>query len=70
MSTPASDVHERLKTNGAAIKITRSERILTINKRIQFGGTFTETTIFIYEDKYYSVSKNPESLSLKLKFVF
>ena len=29
--------------------------------------TFTETTIFIHEDKYESVSKNPESLSLKLK---
>ena len=32
--------------------------------------TETETTIFIHEDKYQSVSKNPESSSLKLKFIF
>ena len=54
LSTPASDVHERLKTNGTAIKIARE----TTNN--QFGETFTATPIFIYEDKNLSVSKNPE----------
>ena len=42
LTTPANDVHERLKTNGTAIKIAKE----TINK------TYTETTIFIHEDKY------------------
>ena len=36
---------------------------------MQFGQTFTETTIFIHEDKYESVSKNPESSSLSLKLL-
>ena len=31
LSTPASDVHERLKTNGTAIKIPK--RLLTINNK-------------------------------------
>ena len=31
LSTPASDVHERLKTNGTAMK--NAKRLLTINKR-------------------------------------
>ena len=32
-------------------------------KEIEFGETFTETTIFIHEHKYWdkSVSENPES---------
>ena len=50
LSTPASDVYEQLKTNGRAMKIT----LLTlpkINKEVQFGRTFTETTIFIHENK-------------------
>ena len=33
LSTPASDVHERLKTNGKAMKIALL-RLLTINKEI------------------------------------
>ena len=37
---------------------------------MQFCETFTETTIFIHEDKYLSVSKNPESSRLRLKFMF
>ena len=39
------------------------ERLLTINKRniITVSETFTETTIFIHEDKYLSFSKIPES---------
>ena len=32
--------------------------------------TETETTIFVHEDKYQSVSKIPESSSLKLMFIF
>ena len=32
LSTPASDVHERLKTNGTAIKIARETT--KINKRV------------------------------------
>ena len=31
LTTPASDVHERLKTNGTAIKIAK--RLLTINNK-------------------------------------
>ena len=38
--------------------------------KLQERLTETETTIFIHEDKYQSVSKNPESSSLKLKFIF
>ena len=53
---------ERLKTIGTAI--------LTINKRNKIWWNITETTIFIQEDKYLSVSKNPESSSLKLEFLF
>ena len=65
LSTPANDVHERLKTNGTAIKIARqSKNKYNSVKRI------LETTIFIHEDKYLSVSKNPESSNLKLKFMF
>ena len=50
LSTLASNVYERLKTNGKAMKITLL-RLPTINKEIQFGTTFTETTIFIHENK-------------------
>ena len=51
LGTPASKVHERLKTNGTVIKILRETT--EINKRnIIRGETFTETTIFIHEDKY------------------
>ena len=50
LSTPASDVYERLKTNGKAMKITLL-RLPTIKKEISFGRTFTETTIFIHENK-------------------
>ena len=42
---------ERLKTIGTAIKITRETQSQSI-KEIQFGETYTETTIFIQEDKY------------------
>ena len=50
LSTPASDVCERLKINGKAMKITLL-RLPTINKEIYFGRTFTDTTIFIHENK-------------------
>ena len=50
LSTPASDVYERLKTNGKAMKITLL-RLPTIKKEISFGRTFTETAIFIHENK-------------------
>ena len=33
LSTPASDVHERLKRNSTAIKIARETATRTINKR-------------------------------------
>ena len=66
MSTPESDVYERLKTNGRAMKITLL-RLPTINKEISFGRTFTETTIFIHEYEYLSVSKNPQVFTSKLK---
>ena len=68
LSTLASNVYERLKTNGKAMKITLL-RLPTINKEIQFGTTFTETTIFIHENEYQylSVSKNPQLFTSKLK---
>ena len=46
LSTPASDVYERLKTNGKAMKITLL-RLPTINKEVQFG----RTKILIHENK-------------------
>ena len=46
-----ADVYERLKTKGKAKKITLL-RLPTINKEISFGRTFTETTIFIHENKW------------------
>ena len=49
LSTPASDVHERLKTLTPK-RLKLQERLLTINKRNIIGETFTETTIFIHED--------------------
>ena len=67
MSTPASDVHERLRTNGKGMKMALwrllSESIKKYNsvehlQRPQFS--FTKT------NEYLSVSKNRESLSLKI----
>ena len=67
MSTPASDVYERLKTNGKAMKITLL-RLPTINKEISFGRTFTETTFsFTKTNEYLSVAKNPQVFTSKLK---
>ena len=57
MSTPASDVYERLKTNGKAMKITLL-RLTTINKETSFGRTFTETTIFIHEGNMKTTAQN------------
>ena len=53
-NTPASDVHEQLKTNGTAIKIAIET---TDNKKktrlcTRFGEMCAETTIFIRDDKY------------------
>ena len=44
-----------------AQRLKLQERLLTMNKKIYFGETFTETTIFNHEDKFLSVSRNPES---------
>ena len=69
LSTPASDVHERLKTLTPK-RLKLQERLLTINKRNIIRWNIYRTTIFIREDRYQSVSKNPESLCIKLKFMF
>ena len=45
LSTPASDVHERLKTNGTAIKIARETTDNPFNIYIYiyiFGESYTE----------------------------
>ena len=52
-----------------------SPRTISVHKKkissgTQGSETYTETTIFIQEDKYESVPKNPESSSFKLKFMF
>ena len=44
-----------------AQRLKLQERLLTMNKKIYFGETFTETTVFNHEDKFLSVSRNPES---------
>ena len=70
LSTRTSDVHERLQTNGTAIKIAwkttnNQQKKYNSGKHLQRQQfPFTKTTIKA------SVSKNPESLSLKLKFMF
>ena len=51
LSTPASDIHDRLKS-GTAIKIARATTNNQQKKCNQFGETFTETTMFIHQDKY------------------
>ena len=54
LSTPASDVHERLKTNGTAIKIAREttknqERKYNSVKHLQRQQfTFTRTSIKMF----------------------
>ena len=52
-----------------AQRLKLRKRLLTIIKRdiIRWKKAFKETAIFIHEDKYSSVSKNPESLSLCFK---
>ena len=44
-----------------AQRLKLQERLQTMNNKIYFGETFTETTIFNHEDKFLSVSRNPES---------
>ena len=50
LSTLASDVYERVKKKGKVMKI-KLLRLPAINKEILFGRKFTETTIFIHENK-------------------
>ena len=55
LSTPASDVHERLKRNSTAIKIARETATRTINKRnhvTEIAQSFGSTAEFI--TKYFS----------------
>ena len=42
-------MNDENKRHGQAIKIARET---TNNQKKKFGKTFTETTIFIHEDKY------------------
>ena len=46
------------------------ERLLTINKRNIIWRNIYRYNTFIHEDKYLRVSKDPDSSSLKLKFMF
>ena len=61
MSIPASDVHERPKTNGTAINIAKET---SDNQWKKYNSV---KHLKRQQDKYYSVSKNPESLSLCFK---
>ena len=60
----ASDVYERLKTNGKAMKITLL-KLPTINNSVEHlqrqQFSFTKT------NEYLSVSKNPQVFTSKLK---
>ena len=60
---------EQLKTNGTAIKILRGT---TNNQQKNYNSVkhVQRQQFLIHDDKYLSVSKNPESSSLKLKVMF
>ena len=48
------------QTKQTAQRLKLQNNLLTTNtKRKKFGAKYTETTIFIHEDKYLSVSENP-----------
>ena len=63
--TPASNVHERLKTNGTATKISRetTNNQQKKNNSVKYLQILTEAIIFIHE--VIIVSNNPESLCVK-----
>ena len=59
MSTPASDVHERMKTNGTAIKIMRD-----------YQQSRKDLVKHLQRQQFSFSKKVFKSLSLKLKFIF
>ena len=70
LSTPASDVHVRLKITGTAIKTAKETT--QQNKYNSVKHSQRQLTVFICKDKYFKikVSKNPESCKHVIEGIF